>query len=211
VGPAQIDSFNGYKYFIIFIDDFSRTTWLYLLKNKSEVFSYFQEFYNFMKKQFDAKIKVFRSDNGTEFINQNFSKLCKEKWIVHQTSCVYTPQQNGIAERKNQHLLEVTRVLLFQNNAPKIFWSDAILIATYLINRFSSVNLNFKSPLEILYQEKINIGHLRVFRCLCYVHNNKSNKLDHTSIKTIFLGYSSQKKGYKCYDPVNKSSISREM
>jgi Integrase core domain len=67
-GPAPIESFNGYRYFIIFIDDFSKTTWLYLMKNKSKVFSKFQEFYTFVENQFDAKIKIFRSDNGTEFI-----------------------------------------------------------------------------------------------------------------------------------------------
>jgi hypothetical protein len=74
------------------------------------------------------------------------------------------------------------------------------------------MNLNFKSPLEIIYQEKIKIDHLRIFGCLCYVHNNKSNKLDHTYIKAIFLGYSFQKKGYKFYDPVNKKFyISRDV
>jgi hypothetical protein len=73
-----------------------------------------------------------------------------QKGILHQTSCVYTPQQNGISERKNRHLLEVTRTLLFQNNVPKIFWSEAVLTATYLINRIPSTILSFKSPLNIL-------------------------------------------------------------
>jgi transposase InsO family protein len=205
-------SFNGYKYFVIFIDDFSRTTWLYLLKNKSEVFSQFVDFCNYVENQFDTKIKIFRSDNGTEFVNQNFANLFKEKGILHQTTCVYTPQQNGVSERKNRHLLEVTRVLLFQNNVPKDFWSDAVLTATYLINRLPSAKLDYKSPLEILYQEKININHLKVFGCICFVHKNKQDKFDYTSIKAIFLGYSSQKKGYKCYDPIqNKFYISRHV
>jgi hypothetical protein len=78
-GPAPIESFNGYKYFIIFIDDFSKITWLYLMKNKSEVFSHFQDFYYFIENQYSAKIKVFRSDNGTEFINQSFIIFFKQK------------------------------------------------------------------------------------------------------------------------------------
>jgi hypothetical protein len=81
-------------------------------------------------------------------ISQIFSK---KKRILHQTSCVYTPEQNGVSERRNRHLLEMTRVLLFQNNVPLIFWSDATLTTTYLINRLPSANLNFKSPLKILY------------------------------------------------------------
>ena len=107
----------------------------------------------------------------------------------------------------------MTHVLLFQNNVPKIFWSSAVLTAIYLINRLPSANLEYKSPLEIIYQRKLNIDHLRVFGCTCYVHNNNmENKLDVKSIKTVFLGYSSQKKGYKCYDPINKRFfISRDV
>jgi len=98
----------------------------------------------------------------------------------------------------------MTRTLLFQNNVPRIFWSEAVLTATYLINRLSSANLNFRSPREILYKRKINIDHLKIFGCTCFVHKNRIDKLDSTSIKTIFLGYSTQKKGYKCYDPISK-------
>jgi transposase InsO family protein len=150
------------------------------MKNKSEVFSKFQEFYNFIENQFDAKIKFFRSDNETKFINQKFSNLLKQKEILHQTTCVYTPQQNGVSERKNRHLLEIIRVLLFQNNISKIYWSDTVFIAAYLTNRLSSANLDYKNPLEIIYQKKLNINHLRVFGCICYVHNNnKQDKLDY--------------------------------
>ena len=129
-GPAPIDSYNGFKYFVIFIDDFSRETWLYLIKNKSKVFSHFQNFATMVETQYNKKIKVLRTDNGTEFINQNFVNFTNSKGMIHQTSCVYTPQQNGVSERKNRHLLEMTRTLLLQNQVPKIFWSDAVLTTT---------------------------------------------------------------------------------
>lgn len=99
-----------------------------------------------------------------------------------------------MSQRKNRYLLEVIRVFLFQNNVPNFFWSDVVLTATYLISRLPSAKLNFKSPLEILYQEKLKLDHLRVFQCTYFVHKNKQNKLDYTYIKIIFLGYSSQKK-----------------
>jgi hypothetical protein len=106
----------------------------------------------------------------------------------------------------------MTRTLLFQNNVPKNFWSEAVLIAVYLINRLSCANLFFKSPYEILYGRKINLEHLKNFGCTSFVHKNRLYKLDFTSIKTIFLGYSSQKKGYKCYDPKDKKLyISRDV
>jgi hypothetical protein len=139
------------------------------------------------------KIKTLRTDNETKFINQNFSNFTNSKGIIDQTRCVYTPLQNGVSVRENRHLLEMTRTLLFQNYVPKTFWSEAILTTVYLINRLPSTNLFFKSPYEILYGRKINLEHLKVFGCIGFVHKNRLDKLDFTSIKTIFLGYYSKK------------------
>lgn len=100
-GNAPVDSREGYKYFVTFIDDKSRVTWLYLLKAKSDVNMVFQEFCNMINNQFDTTIKVLRTDNGTEYTNNVFQTFLRDKGILHQTSCVGTPQQNGIAERKN--------------------------------------------------------------------------------------------------------------
>jgi hypothetical protein len=88
---------------------------------------------------------------------------------------------------------------LFQNNVPKVYWSDAILNANYLINRLPSAPLGNKIPLEVLFQRKININHLRIFRCVCFVKIKRKDKLNVNSIKTIFLEYSSYSKEYKCY------------
>jgi transposase InsO family protein len=194
-GSAPIDSYNNFKYFVTFIDDYSRTTWVYLVKAKTEVFSCFQDFFNFIENQYNAKLKIFHSDNGTEYVNKNFTEFFKQKDILHQTTCVNTPQQNGVSERKNRHLLEVTRTLLFQNNVPKIYWSDAVLTVTYLINRLPSMKLKNMSPLEILKGRKIELDHIRVFGCACFVHVKRNDKLDRNSVKAIFLGYSSEKKG----------------
>jgi Reverse transcriptase (RNA-dependent DNA polymerase)/Integrase core domain/gag-polypeptide of LTR copia-type/GAG-pre-integrase domain len=211
-GPSPVESYNHYKYYVTFIDDFSKTTWVYLLKTKNEVFSCFQEFFNFITNQYNAQVKVFRSDNGTEYMNKDFTIFFKQHGILHQTTCIHTPQQNGVSERKNRHLLEKTRALLLQNNVPKKFWSDAILTATYLINRLPSPNLNNLSPLEILKGRKIDLDHIRVFGCTCFVYIKRKDKLDKNSVKTIFLGYSSTKKGYKCFDPEqNKLYISRDI
>jgi hypothetical protein len=136
----------------------------------------------------------------------------KQKGILHQTTCVNTLQQNGVSERKNHHLLKVTRTLIFQNNVPKIYWSDAVLTSTYLINRLSNMKLKNMSPLKILKGRKIELDHIRVFGCACFVHIKRNDKFDRNSVKTIFLGYSSEKKDYKCYDSKNhKLYISRDV
>jgi hypothetical protein len=99
-----------------------------------------------------------------------------------------------------------------KNNVPKKFWSGAVQTATYLINRLSSVILKNKNPMEIICQNKPNTNHLRIFRCVCFVYQNRKDKLDYTSIKVIFLGYSSKKNEYKYYDPKNqKLHISRDV
>ena len=112
-GPYKVVSREGYWYFLTVVDDFTRSVWVYMLKRKDEVFDMFVSFYNMVSTQFDKKIKVVRSDNGTEFVNHKMNEFFNEKGVIHQTSCAYTPQQNGIAERKHRHLLNVARSLMF--------------------------------------------------------------------------------------------------
>ena len=207
-GPTS-ESFDGYKYFITFVDDYSRATWLYLLKSKSEVMEVFKDFHSLVKNHFSSQIKTLRSDNGTEYMSQVMTQYLSNNGIMHQTSCVGTPQQNGIAERKNRDLLEKTRSLMFQMNVPKRFWSQSVMAATYLINRLPSRVLGFKSPMEIVKNRKIDLSHLKVFGCICFVHVQSlhRDKLDPRATKCIFLGYSSTQKGYKCYNPQLKRLI----
>jgi hypothetical protein len=108
--------------FVSFIDDFSRTTWVYLLKDKSDVFSVFQMFHKMIQTQFNTSIKIVRSDNGGEYMSGDLRTYFREHGIIHQTTCVDTPQQNGVAERKNRHLLKVTRSLMLDMHVPKSYW-----------------------------------------------------------------------------------------
>lgn len=101
-----------------------------------------------IQTQFQTHIQTLRTDNGTEYFNTTMGDFLQSHGIIHQSSCVDSPQQNGIAERKNRHLLEVARALMFTSNMPKMFWGDAILTSTFLINRMPSRTLNFKSPLS---------------------------------------------------------------
>lgn len=127
-----------------------------------------------------------------------------EKGIVHQTSCVHTPQQNGGAERKNRHLLEVARALLFNMHVPKRFWSDEVITACYLINRMPSYVLDGASTHSILFPSSPPFSLTqKIFGCVCYVHKLGPgfDKLDPRATKCVFMGYSRTKKGYRCYSP----------
>ena len=153
-GPCRTTSTLGYQYFVTFIDDFSRCTWVYLMKNRSELFSIFQKFCAEIKTQFDVSVKVLRSDNGREYFSSPFCEFLAAQGILHQSSCPYTPQQNGVAERKNRHLVETARTLLVHHNVPLRFWADAILTACYLINRMPSSVLNNAIPMSCLYPDE---------------------------------------------------------
>uniref|UniRef100_A0A2N9J1M4 Integrase catalytic domain-containing protein n=1 Tax=Fagus sylvatica TaxID=28930 RepID=A0A2N9J1M4_FAGSY len=176
-------------------------------QEKSEVISIFQSFHQMILTQFNTRVQVLRSDNGGEYFKKELSAYFHAYGIIHQTSCVDTPQQNGVAERKNRHLLEVARSLLFAMNVPKSFWGDAVLTAAYLINRMPSKVLQFQTPLQSLSKTHSLPTLLqippKVFGCVCYVHIHKQHrsKLDPRAQKCIFLGYSTTQKGYKCYHP----------
>ena len=112
-GPSHTVSLKGHRWFVSFIDDFSRTTWLYITKEKREEFSIFQNFHDMVRTQFGAIMKILRFDNGGEYIDSRLGGYFSSHEILHQTSCTDTPQQNGVTKRKNRHLLDIARYLLF--------------------------------------------------------------------------------------------------
>ena len=166
VWTAPCISRENHRYFVTFIDQKSKYTWLTMIQTKDMVLDAFMNFQNYVTNQYNVKIKVFRSDNGGEYTSTAFKNHLAKHGILHQTSCPYTPQQNGVAERKNRHLMEVARSVMFQTNVPKRFWSDAVMTACYLINRTPTRILGDLTPFEVLNNPKPFIDHLRVFGCL---------------------------------------------
>ncbi|PKU63556.1 Retrovirus-related Pol polyprotein from transposon TNT 1-94 [Dendrobium catenatum] len=201
-GPFSIPSSHGFRYYISFIDDFSKFTWIYPIINKSEAFSKFIEFQKSVERQFSCNIKIIRTDNGGEYMNYKFKTYCASTGIDHQSTCPHSPSQNGVAERKHIHLIETTRALLIQASLPLSLWVDVLLTANYLINRIPSSNTNHKSPFEILHGQPPRYDHLKVLGCLCYpwLKPYTSHKLSPTSHPCVFIEYAHSQKGYKCLD-----------
>jgi histone deacetylase 1/2 len=207
-GPSQ----SGHTYYVSFIDAYSRFTWIYLLKRKSDVFDVFLKFQAHGERVLQHKILYVQSDWDGEYRNLNtfFQKL----GIAHRVSCPHTHQQNGAAERKHRHIVETGLTLLAHASLPFRFWSDAFFTACFLINRLPTRVLDMKTPLERLFHEVPDYTFLKVFGCACWPHLRpyNSHKLELRSKKCVFLCYSSEHKGYKCFHvPTNRLFISRDV
>lgn len=212
VGPMETLSIGKAKYIMTFIDDHSKKAFVYFLKYKSEAYDKFVEFKNYVETQTERKIKILRTDNGTEYINHQFDRSFKLAGIEHQLTAPYTPQQNGVAERFNRTMIERAKCLLFDAKLPKTFWAEAVNMATYLINR--TINTNDQIPEEIWTGRKMNLSHIKLFGAEVMVHvpKEKRHKLDPKSEKLIFVGYDAKSKAYRCMNPkTRKLTISRDV
>lgn len=205
-GPITPETFDGCKYFVTFIDDFSNFTAVYLVKQKSEVFEKFREFVNMAESKFNCKVSKLRCDNGGEYTAKAFIEFCKMKGIVLDYTVPYTPQQNGKAERKNRSLVERSRAMIEDSGIPKEFWGEAIRTVNYVMNRGISANMYGVTPAELWYGYKPDVSNLKVFGCVAHSHIPKElrTKLDTKTEKCVMLGYAPT--GYRLWD-VKKEKI----
>jgi transposase InsO family protein len=180
-------SLGGARYFVTYIDDFSRKVWVYLLKSKGECLEKFKEFKALVETQSEHKIKVFRSNNGGEYISKGFKGFLKAHGIEKQTSTPYRPQQNGVAEHANRTLVEMVRNMLHAQNLKKSLWAEAVVNAAYTRTRCPSRALPSITPEEAWSGRKPYISHMRVFGSIAYamVPDDKRGKLDAKGTKML--------------------------
>ncbi|KAL4025857.1 hypothetical protein IC575_014263 [Cucumis melo] len=134
-GPSRITSYGGNYYAFVIVDDFSRFTWVLMIKRKDDALKSFITFAKRVQNQKGFFISKIRSDHGGEFDNVVFKAFCEENGFSHDFSSPRTPQQNGVAERKNRTLQEFARLMLNEYGLPKYFWVKAVNTACYVLNR----------------------------------------------------------------------------
>jgi transposase InsO family protein len=163
-----------YRYYISFIDDFSRKTWIYFLKGKTseEVLRKFQEFKVLVENQSGKKIKVLRSDNGGEYTSHAFKKFCAGAGIKRELTVPYTPQQNGVSERKNRAIVGATKAMLHDQDLPKFLWARSLQYCSLPPKSESSQSAWKRNSRRSLHHSwrKPDIRHLRIFGCVVYCH-----------------------------------------
>ena len=153
--PFAKATHDGFRYFLTIVDDATRSTWVYLMKSKIETRPLLISFCKMIFTQFQTSIKVTRIDNAQEFYARH--------GIIRWHSCVATPQQNSVMERKHQHILNIARALKFQSNIPLCYWGDCVLTVVYIINMLTSIVLDHKTPFEKLYSKIPSNHHLKSF------------------------------------------------
>jgi transposase InsO family protein len=204
-GPVAYMSIGGNKYGLVIVDDYSRFTWVFFLHDKSVVQDTLKKFAKTAQNEFDTKIKKLRSDNGTKFKNTNIEKFLDEEGIGHEFSVPYTPQQNGIVERKNRTLIEAARTMLDEYKVSDQFWVEAINTACHDINRLYLHKILNKTAYELLLGKKSNVSYFRVFGSKCFILNKKrkNSKFAPKVDEGFLLGYASNAHGYRVF---NKTS-----
>jgi len=182
------------NYYVSVIDDFGKFTWVYLLRKKSDIFQGFHEFQKLVERQFDKKILAIQTDWGGEY--QKLNLFFQRVGISHHVSCPHAHQQNGAAERKHRHIVEVGLSLLAHAAMPLKFWDEAFATAAYLINRLPGKVIHGQTPLERLFHQTPDYHFLRIFGCACWPNLRPYNtrKLQFRSKRCAFLGYSNMHK-----------------
>ncbi|GJZ07319.1 retrovirus-related pol polyprotein from transposon TNT 1-94 [Tanacetum coccineum] len=195
-------SINHEKYTLVIVDEYSRYTWVYFLKKKSQVPETVMSFIKRVENQNDIKVKQLRTDNGTEFRNSILVNFCAEKGIFQNFSSPYTPEQNGVVERKNRTLIEAARTMLSGSVFSKQYWTKVVATACYTQNRSTIVKRHLKTPYEIFRKRIPNINFLHVFGCPVYIHNHKDHlgKFDEKADDGYLLGYSLVSKAFRVFN-----------
>ncbi|KAJ3703988.1 hypothetical protein LUZ61_007693 [Rhynchospora tenuis] len=208
-GPSPIISKDGFRYYVIFVDDFTHYTWIYFLKTKDELSTIFTMFKQQVETLLNHKIKILRTDGGAEF--KPLSRLFPQ--ITHQITCPYTPQQNGLAERMHRHVVSLSLATISKASIPLSYWDEIFASVVYLINRLPTTSVN-TIPYQKLFNHNPDFLFLKVLGCLCYPYTRPYNdhKLQMRSIPCVFIGYAYNQKGYKCLDlATNRIYVSRHV
>jgi transposase InsO family protein len=201
-GPVAYISIGGSKYGLVIVDDFSRFTWVFFLQDKSKTHSILKHFLRRSQNEFELKVKKIRSDNGSEFKNLQVEEYLEEEGVKHEFSAPYTPQQNGVVERKNWTLIDMARMMLREYKTPKRFWSEAMNTACHAINHLYLHRLLKKTSYELLTGNKPNGSYFRVFGSKCYilVKRHRHSKFTPKAAEWFLLGYDSNTKAYRVFN-----------
>ena len=212
-GPIKPSTIGGRRYFLLLVDDFTRIMWVFFLKEKSEAFQHFKIVKTQAESESGEKLKCFRTDRGGEFNSEEFGYYCDKNGIKRHLTAPYSPQQNGVVERKNTTIMSCVRSMLKEKKLPLELWVEAVNTCVYVLNRSYTKSLENVTPYERWSGRKPAVDHLRVFGSVVHVKTTGMlNKLQDRSVMMVFIGHERGTKAYRCLNPLNfKVTISRDV
>jgi transposase InsO family protein len=201
-GPVTPVTPGGRRYFLLLVDDLTRYMWVVVLRSKGEAANAIRRAQAVAEAECGRKLRVLRTDNGGEFTTVEFASYCADEGVQRHYSMSYSPQQNGVVERRNQTVVGMARALLKQRGMSTIFWGEAVVTAVYILNRSPTKALNSRTSYEAWHGRKPAVSHLRVFGCLAFAKElGHISKLDDRSTLGVFIGYAEGSKNYRILDP----------
>lgn len=208
-GPMRHASLGGARYLVTFIDNESRWCEVFMIEQKSDVLNAFKTYKAAAETFTGRKIKMLQSDNGREYCSNEFSEFLRKHGIKRRLMVPHTPQQNGVAERKNRTLVEMARCMMRHAAVPPIFWAEAINTANYIRNRCITKSLNRRVPYTAWTGKKPTLIHLKIFGTKAYALNKvpKREKFDSRSQECMLVGYSTESKAYRLWSPKSRKVI----
>jgi len=204
---------GGKKLFLLAVDDKSRYMWLVLLSSKDQAADAIIRLQVCAEAEAGHKLGTLRTDRGSEVTSRAFGEYCAMEGVQRHLTAPYTPQQNGVVERRNQTVLGMARSMLKAMRMPGWFWGEAVLTAIFILNRSPTRNLEGITPYEAWYGSKPPVHFFRTFGCVAHVKaaGGHLKKLDDRSTPMVFIGYETGTKAYRFYNPVSKRvHISRD-
>jgi len=212
-GPVTPATPAGNRYILLLVDDATRFMWAVLLPSKDAAAEAIKKVKVAAEVESGRKLKVLRTDNGGEFTVAEFTAYCADEGIKRHFSAPYSPQQNGVVERRNQTVVAMARALLKQRQMPSRFWGEAVMTAVHILNRSPTKALKNATPYEAWHGRAPTVGHLKVFGCVAYTRRlTQLRKLDDRGETGVFIGYAEGAKAYRIYDPVSQRvRVSRDV
>ena len=208
-GPITPETPSGKRYFLLLVDDHSRYMWVALLRSKDEALGAMKKIQKAAETQRNLKLKAIQTDRGGEFSSKEFAEHCDEHGVKHFLTAPYTPQHNGVVERRNQTVVGMARSLLKSMGVPARFWGEAVATAVYLLNRSPTKSVKGMTPYQAWHEKKPTVQHLRTFGCVAHVKltGPGQNKLSDRSRQMVFIGYETGSKAYRMFDPETRKLV----
>ena len=194
-GSVNRKSIAGDQYCLVITDEYSRYSWVFFMKEKSQMFECIQVLVTKLESLYKLKVRMLRTDNGTEFKNHSMETFCNERGIIQQFSAPYVPQLNGVIDRKNRTLIEAARTMLADLSLPIQFWNEVVANACYTLNRVLIVKRHGKTCFELLQNRKPKLKYLERFGAPCMMlKKHEQGKFIEKVEEGYFLGYNTPNK-----------------